>query len=102
MTKLKRPEYYILFVIGVSVLSLILSIVSLIGDNNSGRYRSFVSKDSTCVYIFDKKTSRLFLRGLFEGKAVCLDLGTVNQPLIPFIPDNPIPGGSFIPDKVQP
>jgi len=81
-----------------------------------GRYQFFVKDNNAFayVYILDTKTSRLFLRSIFDtktrrlvrhfpkGENICLDFGTVNQPLIPFVPDNPVPGVSFIPDKVQP
>lgn len=82
-----------------------------------GRYQFFVKDNNVFadVYIFDTKTSRLFLRTVVDretkrflrenrtkGETFCLDFGTVNQPLIPFIPDNPTPRRGFIPDKVQP
>ena len=81
-----------------------------------GRYQFFVKDNNAFayVYVLDTKTSRLFLRSIYDVKArqlfrhfpkgenIFWDFGTVNQPLIPFVPDNPVPGVSFIPDKVQP
>jgi len=62
-----------------------------------GRYQFFVKDNNvySYVYVLDTKTSRLFLRSIFdmdmkagrlfrhlpEEKAICLDLGTVNHPL---------------------
>jgi len=63
-----------------------------------GRYQFFVkdNKAYAYVYVLDTKTSRIFLRSIFdlktgrifretfsESKIICLDFGTVNQPLNP-------------------
>ena len=57
-----------------------------------GRYQFFA--EHPFVYIFDTKTSRLFLRKISDekrvlagqdfpkGENICLDLGTVNEPHI--------------------
>lgn len=96
MIKLKHTERYILLVIVILILSLIFSIISLMCGNDAGRYQSFVMENSD-VYIFDTKTSRLFLRGFVEGKVMCVDLGTVDRPLLR-LKSNVIQIGSFIPD----
>ena len=81
-----------------------------------GRYQFFVKDNNVFayVYVLDTKTSRLFLRNIYDAEArelfrhspkgenIFWDFGTVNQPLIPFVPDNPTPRRGFIPDKVQP
>jgi len=80
MIKPKHTERYILLAIGISILSLTFSIISLMSGNDAGRYQSFVMEDA-CVYTFDTKTSRLFLRGFTERGVVCVDLGTMDRPL---------------------
>lgn len=104
-TNQKKTVYYILLAIGISILSLTLSIINLIKKDHVGRYRSFGWEDSTCMYVLDTQTSRLFLRGLVQGKFVCLDLGTVEQPLARLRTNDvvgPQEGHTFIPDKPQP
>ncbi len=108
----------------IVVLSLFIFAISAVcfwsfqsgKSEEAGRYQFFVKDNNVFayVYVLDTKTSRLFLRNIYDAEArelfrhspkgenIFWDFGTVNQPLIPFIPDNPVPGGSFILDKVQP
>ena len=78
----KHTEYLIFSAVGISVLSLVLSIASLIKQGNAGRYQSFEMKDSLGVYVcvFDTKTSRLFLRTSSLEEKQVIDLGTIDQP----------------------
>lgn len=102
ITNQKKTIYYTLLAISISVLSLIFSIVSLIKKNDIGRYRAFVEEGSTFVYVFDTKTSHLFLRGFVKEKYVCLDLGTVDQPHITFSSNEIVVqqrAHGFIPDQ---
>ncbi|MHC4487112.1 MAG: hypothetical protein ACYS4T_18205 [Planctomycetota bacterium] len=94
MIKPEQLGYYILSAIAISVLSLVLSIVSL--RQEVGRYQLFVTDSPGLTYVFDTKTSRLFLRDATdaniyrllrsasaEKKITYWDLGTVNQPFLP-------------------
>ena len=68
-------------IIGVSILSLVLSIISLTKENPVGRYQLLSSGDSP-IYIIDTKTSQVFVRYEIdsEGNAGYHNLGTIEQP----------------------
>jgi hypothetical protein len=81
--KPKHTEYLILLAVAISILSLILSIVGFIRQDNAGRYQTFGWNDrDSASRVFDTKTSRLFMRDFSDdGKLMSIDLGTVDQPV---------------------